>query len=142
MKRKIICIGSGLLVAALLLIVWEYGNRDKIKINKIAGMLHEESISLKDYIESADSRYEGSVIKVNIVLKDAYEQLDVVQKFSVLDHFQKQMRYFMRNGQYATPLHSADLEIIAQSNDDMYYLTNTIPQNERFTKGEKCFLCK
>lgn len=140
MKIKITLSILAMTAIIILGFFYKQQNKDVENVKEITNRL-VQSISFKDQIESAHAQYmnKKAKIRVDILLIDTFDNLDMIRQFSILDYFNKQLRYFMRNGQYTSSLHTNRIDIYAQTPTNNFYLHNIIPDNKNFTKNYSTF---
>ncbi|WP_042351416.1 hypothetical protein [Bacillus massiliigorillae] len=140
MSIKLILSTIGITAIILFGFYYKNQNKDIANMKEITNRL-TQSISFKDHIESAEAQYENmkQVITVNINLSDTFDDLNELKQFSILEYYNKQLRYFMRNGPFSSSLYGSQLHLQAQTTQNKYNLSNHIPNKQTFTKNQSTY---
>ncbi|MFS0784764.1 hypothetical protein [Bacillus sp. 1P06AnD] len=139
-KSKIITTVTGIVSIIMLSFFIFQNNKDIKNIEKICSAL-TNSISFKNYLKDADSHYDHreQLITIKLDLENTFDNLDHSRQFGFLEYYNKQFRYFMRQGLFTSSLFDCDLIINARTDNNRYYLQNTLPIKNSPTSGESVF---
>ncbi len=107
-------------------------------LTKATNVVIEYSPS-KRLFHSVESQYDLNKMVVKIQLTDEYNQMDVAAQFAVLEYFNRQIRYILRNTTFNNSIYDLNLEIIGQVDSNIYHLTNVVPENQSFLQAYSRF---
>ncbi|MFS0783191.1 hypothetical protein [Bacillus sp. 1P06AnD] len=140
MNIKIITSVTSIITTAFLIFLFLQHHKDIKNIEEISSRL-TNSISFENYIEKANSKYKNKkeLIIIDLELKKSYENLNVVRQYAILEYFSNQLRYFMRNGDFHSSLHSSKIRINAKLNSDVYLFNTCLPEKKAFIRTESTF---
>lgn len=131
-------------VAVIIFIIWRYWHF--LQINEEVNNMKNHIIQLtnssffKNHIERAQAQYDNKTdtISLNLKLKDTYDELTIVQQFILLEYYQKQLKYYLRNNGSTSQIIHSRVQLFANTTTDNYLLINEIPEGNLF-RSESVF---
>ncbi|WP_042351448.1 hypothetical protein [Bacillus massiliigorillae] len=142
MRKKTILSIIG--ISAIILAFWYFRHLSKeVQVLKETTLSVKDSVTFKDHIKNANAQYDikTDTINLDLNLNDAYDELNVIKQFCILEYFHKQIRYYMRNTSANSHMKNSKVKLSAKSSVNNYYFTNVVPNGNAFTKSVSTFYC-
>lgn len=84
-----------------------------------------QSAAFNKIIEKANFQYNFSTIEITLQMNPEFNSYNDFEKYSIMEHFQKQFRYFARNENLKNYKHNNKMEIFATSDSSSYTFKNS-----------------
>lgn len=134
MKRSTILTIFGILCLLIIFVLLKNVNSEVQYINEITQSLKNDT-RFVNIIESVEADYDKQERQIELILalKDDYDKLSTVQQYSLLDHFNKLLRYNLLDDDNSFSFEHISMSLIAKTTTNHYLLSNLSNGNNVFT---------